>query len=117
VQIANITFDTVDPARLATFWAAATGRQITHSTPDLALLTSATEPIRMLFLKVPEDKTTKNRMHVDFHTADRAAEVARLLGLGALEHATHHEYGMVWTVMTDPEGNEFCVVQEGEATT
>ena len=39
------------------------------------------------------------------------AEVARLRGLGATEYATHQEHGMTWTVMTDPEGNEFCIVQ------
>ena len=42
---------------------------------------------------------------------DRAAEVARLRGLGAPEHDTHQEHGMTWMVMTDPEGNEFCIVQ------
>ena len=65
--------------------------------------------MRLLFLKVPEGKSVKNRMHLDFHTADRAAEVVRLVRLGATAHDTHHEYGIEWTVMTDPEGNEFCV--------
>jgi predicted enzyme related to lactoylglutathione lyase len=60
---------------------------------------------------VSDGKTAKNRMHLDFHAADRAAEVVRVRGLGATEHATHQEYGMTWTVMTDPEGNEFCIVQ------
>jgi predicted enzyme related to lactoylglutathione lyase len=111
MELANITFDASDPVRLATFWAAATGWQLTESTPDVALLTSAAHPIRLLFLKVAESKTTKNRMHVDFRTADRAAEVSRLERLGATAHATHHEHGIIWTVMTDPEGNEFCVAQ------
>ena len=107
----NITFDVVDPERLAAFWVAATGRRLAEATPDVALLTSATEPVRLLFLKVAEGKAVKNRMHLDFQAADRIAEVARLRGLGATEYATHQEHGMIWTVMTDPEGNEFCIVQ------
>jgi hypothetical protein len=60
---------------------------------------------------VAEGKTTKNRMHVDFRTAGRAAEVNRLERLGATAHATHHEHGIIWTVVMDLEGNEFCVAQ------
>ena len=111
MELTNITFDAIDPGRLAAFWAAVTGRQMAESTPDVAVLTSATEPVRLLFLKVPEGKTGKNRMHLDFQAANRAIEVARLRELGATEHDTHQEHGMTWTVMTDPEGNEFCIVQ------
>jgi predicted enzyme related to lactoylglutathione lyase len=111
MELTNITFDAVDPERLAAFWAAVTGRQLAEATSDVALLTSATEPVRLLFLKVPDGKTGKNRMHLDFQAADRAAEVARVRALGATEHATHQEHGLTWTVMTDPEGNEFCIVQ------
>jgi predicted enzyme related to lactoylglutathione lyase len=69
------------------------------------------DPVRLLFLKVPEGKTVKNRMHLDFQATDRAAEVARACGLGATEHTTHQDFGLTWTVLTDPEGNEFCIVQ------
>jgi len=111
MELINITFDAIDPGRLAAFWAAVTGRQLAESAPDVAILMSATDPVRLLFLKVPEGKTGKNRMHLDFQAADRAAEVARVRGLGATEHATNQDYGLTWTVMTDPEGNEFCIVQ------
>ena len=50
----------------------------------------------------------KNRVHLDLHVADRASEVVRLLALGASEERTYNDGA--WTVMTDPEGNEFCVV-------
>jgi ribulose-5-phosphate 4-epimerase/fuculose-1-phosphate aldolase len=113
MHMANITFDALEPVRLATFWAAATGRELTELTPDIVVLTAVNDPVRLLFLKVSEVKTAKNRMHLDFHTADRAAEVTRLLSLGATAYDTHHEYGLAWTVLTDPEGNEFCVAQEG----
>jgi hypothetical protein len=51
-------------------------------------------------------------MHLDFHAADREAEIARLVKLGATRHDTRTEYDVEWTVMTDPENNEFCVAQE-----
>ncbi|MGW0554925.1 VOC family protein [Streptomyces sp. NPDC002926] len=66
---------------------------------------------RLLFQRVPEGKTTKNRLHLDLHVGPerREAEVARLEGLGArvLYHAD--EPVGVWSTMADPEGNEFCV--------
>ena len=58
---------------------------------------------------MPEGKTAKNRMHLDLTSDNRDAEVARLVNLGATEIDRHEEYGHAWTVMNDPEGNEFCV--------
>ena len=112
MQLANITFDADDPQRLATFWAQATGRTVARSEPYFAMLTSNEDDVRWLFLKVAEGKRAKNRMHLDFHVPDREAEVARLVGLGATRHDTRNEFGVEWTVLTDPEGNEFCVAQE-----
>ena len=112
MQLANITFDAADPQRLAAFWSQATGRKIVRSEPYFAMLASDEDPVRMLILKVPEGKTAKNRMHLDFHAADREAEVARLVSLRATRHDTRNELGIEWTVLTDPEGNEFCVAQQ-----
>ncbi|MGP4044826.1 VOC family protein [Streptomyces sp. 2A115] len=66
---------------------------------------------RLLFQRVPEPKTVKNRLHIDLHTADgqREAEVARLAELGAVVLREVKEHGGEWVVMADPEGNEFCV--------
>ncbi|MFF5975674.1 VOC family protein [Streptomyces sp. NPDC012769] len=66
---------------------------------------------RILFQRVPEPKTVKNRVHLDVHAAPgtRDAEVARLEGLGATVLREVAEQGGAWTVMADPEGNEFCV--------
>ena len=63
----------------------------------------------MLFLRVPERKAAKNRVHLDLHADDREAEVARLEALGATRHGEHDEFGVRWTVLADVEGNEFCV--------
>ncbi|SEQ50864.1 VOC family protein [Streptomyces radiopugnans] len=66
---------------------------------------------RLLFQRVPEPKTVKNRLHIDVHSGPgrREETVARLEGLGATVIRQVREPGGEWTVMADPEGNEFCV--------
>ena len=64
-----------------------------------------------LFAKVPERKVAKNRMHLDLASPDHEAEVARLVALGATRVADMEEWGYEWTVLQDPEGNEFCVAE------
>ncbi|MEV6161150.1 VOC family protein [Streptomyces sp. NPDC052052] len=66
---------------------------------------------RLLFQRVPEAKTVKNRIHLDVHPGPdrREAEVTRLEGLGATVVRKVEEPGGTWVVLTDPEGNEFCV--------
>ncbi|MFC4465054.1 VOC family protein [Streptomyces xiangluensis] len=66
---------------------------------------------RLLFQRVPEPKTVKNRLHIDVHAGpgQREAEVARLTDLGAAVLREVKEPGGEWVIMTDPEGNEFCV--------
>ncbi|MGY1453419.1 VOC family protein [Streptomyces sp. SS8] len=66
---------------------------------------------RLLFQRVPEPKTVKNRLHIDVHSGPgrRDETVARLEGLGASAIRQVREPGGEWTVMADPEGNEFCV--------
>ena len=60
---------------------------------------------------MPEEKSVKNRLHLDLHPGDgrRDAEVERLTGLGASVLREVKEAGGEWVVMADPEGNEFCV--------
>lgn len=66
---------------------------------------------RLLFQRVPEEKTVKNRLHLDLHAGEgqREAEVERLRGLGARVLRVVEEPSGAWVVMADPEGNEFCV--------
>lgn len=111
MELKNITFDAADPPRLAAFWSGATGREVADANPHFAMLAADAHGITMLFLKVPEGKQAKNRMHLDFHASDREAEIARLVGLGATRHDTRTEYNVEWTILTDPEGNELCVAQ------
>ncbi|MFB7502764.1 VOC family protein [Streptomyces broussonetiae] len=66
---------------------------------------------RLLFQRVPEPKTVKNRLHLDLHAGPerRAAELARLQALGARVVREVQEPAGQWLVLTDPEGNEFCL--------
>ena len=66
-------------------------------------------PPGLLFVRVPEPKTLKNRLHLDFRPDDRDAAVARLLDLGATR-ADIGQGEQTWVVLRDPEGNEFCVL-------
>ena len=67
--------------------------------------------LAIIFQRVPEAKVVKNRVHMDYATADRPTEVERLLGLGAAIVRELDENEGRWTIMADPEGNEFCVAQ------
>ncbi|MFH8453590.1 VOC family protein [Streptomyces fungicidicus] len=66
---------------------------------------------RLLFQRVPEAKTAKNRLHLDLHpgAGSREEEQARLEGLGARVLRRVEEPSGSWLVMADPEGNEFCL--------
>lgn len=69
---------------------------------------------RLLFQRVPEPKTVKNRLHLDFRPDDRDAEVTRLLALGA-RHTDIGQGEQSWVTLVDPEGNEFCVLGQRRA--
>jgi hypothetical protein len=106
---ANITIDCDDTGRVASFWSAALGRPVEDSSDAYARIGEVAGQPAWLFMKVPEGKAVKNRVHVDLHADDRESEVARLVGLGATRLSDHDEWGTVWTTLADPEGNEFCV--------
>jgi predicted enzyme related to lactoylglutathione lyase len=62
-------------------------------------------------LRVPEAKTTKNRLHIDLDPDDFDAEVDRVLRLGAVHTDVGQGPDVSWVVLADPEGNEFCVLR------
>jgi len=64
----------------------------------------------LLFVKVPDAKDSKNRLHLDLRPTDQAAEVSRLEGLGARQ-VDIGQGEPSWVVLADPEGNEFCVLR------
>ncbi|HEY8523326.1 MAG TPA: VOC family protein [Acidimicrobiales bacterium] len=114
VTLANVTFDCDDALTVATFWSAALGRPLDPDPSAWFASIGMGDRTResWLFAKVPEAKVAKNRVHVDLDVApgeDPEAEIDRLVGLGAKRIADKDEYGHAWTVLQDPEGNEFCV--------
>jgi predicted enzyme related to lactoylglutathione lyase len=110
----HITVDTHDALATATFWAALTGYTLDEeSDAEEALLSPPFENApAMLFITVPDDKSVKNRLHLDIQppTGTRDEFVERMLALGATVHEDHRKPdGTGWVTMRDPEGNEFCV--------
>ena len=112
LRVSEVVVDCADHGRVVDFWAAALGYERRDVNEQyVALLPPAREPDRLplLFQKVPEPKVGKNRVHLDFRTPVMADEVIRLVGLGATLIAERSLGDFRWTVLADPEGNEFCV--------
>lgn len=108
----GIDVDCNDAPRVAAFWAAVFGAEL-HGPDDDGVLwldASGGRP-ELLFIKVPESKSVKNRLHMDLRPDDQAAEVARLEGLGARRVDVGQGPDVSWVVMADVEGNEFCVLR------
>jgi hypothetical protein len=110
MRVANIVIDCANPAAVGEFWSATFSGALETHIPNAFLSMKTPEGGSWFFLRVPEPKTAKNRMHVDLDSGgSREAEVSRLVGLGATLVAEKDEWGHRWTVLQDPEGNEFCV--------
>lgn len=105
-----LCIDATDVGRLAGWWAEVLGwPQEVSDDGDVILRAPAGAGPDWLFLAVPEAKTVKNRLHVDFTPDDQQAEVDRLIALGA-RHADIGQGEQSWVVLADPEGNEFCIL-------
>jgi predicted enzyme related to lactoylglutathione lyase len=109
--IKYVTFDCADPRGLSAFWSEVTGYQSEAEEDDFAALSAPDHRgVRgILFWRVPEPKTAKSRMHVDLATKNPEDEIERLVVLGATKVEHREGNGSSWTVMLDPEGNEFCI--------
>ncbi|OFJ52042.1 VOC family protein [Mycolicibacterium grossiae] len=103
-----LCIDARDVRGLAQWWSTALGWPLETDDDGDVLLRAPAGP-DWLFLGVPEEKTVKNRLHLDFRPDDQQAEVDRLLALGA-RHADVGQGDETWVVLADPEGNEFCVL-------
>jgi len=111
--IRHVTVDCADPYALASFWAKALegslGDDDLPGDPEAVVVTSTTT---LLFIRVDDPKTVKNRVHMDLQPQDRTRdeEVERLLSLGAILQEDHRRPdGTGWATLYDPEQNEFCV--------
>jgi catechol 2,3-dioxygenase-like lactoylglutathione lyase family enzyme len=95
-----------DYDRAVAFWTGALGKEpvVTEKFPDYAQYDEVTPGVYFMVQASGDDT---RRVHLDFESGDRDADVARLIALGARELARHHH----WAVMSDPAGVTFCVVQ------
>jgi hypothetical protein len=117
IRIQCLSIDCNEPDRLAGFWADALGWRRTYEEDDEVVLEppegSPEDGVSpdLLFLRVPEAKSVKNRLHLDLRPDDQATEVGRLEALGARRVSVGQGSDVTWVVLADPEGNEFCVLR------
>jgi predicted enzyme related to lactoylglutathione lyase len=116
IRIQCVVIDAHDCQREARFWSDVLGWRITHESDEEYVI----EPPEgspevdvapdILFVKVPDRKIVKNRLHFDLRPKDQEAQVERVLALGA-SRTDIGQRDVSWVVLADPEGNEFCVLQ------
>jgi len=117
IRVQCLCIDSRDPDGLASFWTDVLGWRRTYDSDHEVVL----EPPKgspedgvapdLLFLRVPEEKSVKNRLHLDLRPDDQEAEVRRVEGLGARRVSVGQGPDSSWVVLADPEGNEFCVLR------
>jgi len=112
LHVNTVTFDADDPEELAAFWAKVFGADDPEIVNPFCVIVDNPSGPNLMFIKVPEPKAAKNRMHFDLHAPDADvvdAEAERLVGAGASLISSNEEHGVYWKTLRDPEGNEFCV--------
>ncbi|MER0443762.1 VOC family protein [Streptomyces sp. Edi4] len=121
-RFTELVVDCHDPEGLATFWCQVLDFEVIDRnenmveigswTPTVEEVRAQQMPPTLVFVRVPESRTVKNRLHLDVSPVHGSTEeeVTRLLGIGAARVDTQ-EPDRSWVVMSDPEGNEFCVLR------
>ncbi|BAG17991.1 MULTISPECIES: VOC family protein [Streptomyces] len=124
-KFTELAIDCADPVGLARFWCSVLDYEVLGEEAEEGVVTigppaagggadrpGPVAPV-LAFARVPEGKTAKNRLHIDVSPSDRdqGDEVRRLLGLGA-RRLDVGQGDASWVVLTDPEGNEFCVLRD-----
>ena len=114
VRLHHIVVDAHDLPGLARFWTRALGWNVlSEREREIVIGPDENAPVGMCFMLVTDEKKVKNRVHLDLTTEaqDRDTEIERLLALGARRVDIGQTGAESWTVLADPEGNEFCVVR------
>jgi len=129
-RFSELVVDCHEPTRLAEFWCEVLGYHVLDEREDMVEIGPSDLPAdddfaawrarhraapsapTIVFVVVPESKTVKNRLHIDVSPVGSTSEqeVQRLRALGATD-ADIGQGAVAWTVMRDPEGNEFCVLR------
>lgn len=122
-RFTELAVDCRDPERLASFWCEVLDFEVIDRSegkveigswvPTVEEVRARQMPPTVVFIRVPEGKAVKNRLHLDVSPVDGGTEdeVTRLLGLGAVRTDVGQGPDRNWVVMADPEGNEFCVLR------
>lgn len=122
-RISHTSIDARDSYSQSLFWAQVLGYVEDPDDPNLpeheeCLIMAPDRSQMLLFIRVPDQKEVKNRVHLDLRPADRTREeeVDHLIGLGATLYEDHRRPdGSGWITLLDPEGNEFCVLRDKPA--
>jgi catechol-2,3-dioxygenase len=111
LQAATVMVDCIDARALAEWYVRLLGGDVVADHGSIVITRVDGMPMNLGFQQVPEPKTSKGRVHIDFLATDRAGEVLRVVAAGAVKVADHSLEAFEWTVLHDPEGNEFCIAQ------
>ncbi|MGP3985329.1 VOC family protein [Streptomyces sp. 3N207] len=113
-RIAALSIDAVDPRTVADFWCRVLEWQV-RDEEEGGIEIGPPDPAQpgIDVLPVPERKTLKNRLHLDLRAngSTTEQELRRLLELGAVRVDVGQSADVSWTVLADPEGNEFCLLE------
>jgi len=112
--ISQLAMDALDPLAQARWWQGVLGGTVDDADGDEVALRPESGLPELLFLRVPEAKTAKNRLHLDVRPpdgSDQATELERLLGHGARRVDVGQGPDVTWVVLADPEGNELCLLR------
>ena len=122
--VQNVAIDCADAYGLARFWSQALDWPILSERDREVVIGPADDaPVGICFMPTPDDKIVKNRVHLDLNPGPDAsaveceAEIERLIALGARRVDVGQRGDETWTVLADPEGNEFCVVRPKKTLT
>lgn len=117
VSLHHIVIDTYDLPRLARFWSEVLGWKILSAREQEVVIGADVDAaVGICLMPAGEKKSVKNRVHLDLNPGgagpeDREAEIRRILALGARRVDIGQTGNESWTVLADPEGNEFCVLR------
>lgn len=116
-RLVSVVLDSSDPVALATWWARALGWTVVHQSADevdVAPADAAPGQLELVFVPVPDNKTVPNQVHLDLastSTGDQQRTVDTLVAAGAMRIDVGQSADALFTVLADPEGNEFCVLE------
>ncbi|MBB3662895.1 MULTISPECIES: VOC family protein [Prauserella salsuginis group] len=107
-----LTIDARDPFSLAQWWAETLGWRLTDPVPGgVEVQEPGGRAPSLFFVAVDDPKSVKNRLHLDLYAGDHEATLDGLLARGASRVSVGQPAEAEWTVLADPEGNEFCLLE------